>query len=89
MGLFCAPKRRMIVGWSLTVGVFSLVKIVKLLPYPYRSIVDAGVVAGLSYGTMSICILTIKALLFGSPSPSPSPSSAALPANTTTDTKAE
>ena len=93
MGLFCAPKRRMIVGWSLTVGVFSLVKIVKLLPYPYRSIVDAGVVAGLSYGTMSICILTIKALLFGSPSPSPSPSPfpslAALPANTTTDNKAE
>lgn len=67
MGLFCAPRKRMIIGWSLTAGVFSLVKIVKLLPYPYRSIVDAGVVAGLSYGTLSICFLTVKALLFGTP----------------------
>jgi hypothetical protein len=41
------------------------VKIVKLLPYPYRSIIDAGVVAGLSYGTLSICVLTIKKMLGG------------------------
>ena len=77
MGLFCAPRRRMIIGWSLTAGVFSLVKIVKLLPYPYRSIVDAGVVAGLSYGTLSICFLTVKALLFGSPLSLPLPSAVA------------
>lgn len=62
MGLFGAPKRRMIVSWSLTAGIFALVKLVKLLPYPYRSIVDAGVVAGLSYGTLSILFLTAKAL---------------------------
>lgn len=65
MGLFGASRKRMILSWSLTFGVFSLVKLVKLLPYPYRSIVDAGVVAGLSYGTLSICALTVKALLDG------------------------
>lgn len=63
MGLFAAEKKRMIIGWSVTIGVFALVKLVKLLPYPYRSIVDAGVVAGLSYGTLSICYNTILALL--------------------------
>jgi len=65
MGLFGAPRKRMILSWSLTAGVFALVKLVKLLPYPYRSIVDAGVVAGLSYGTLSICVLATKAILAG------------------------
>lgn len=65
MGLFGASRKRMIVSWCITAGVFSLVKIVKMLPYPYRSIVDAGVVVGLSYGTLSIVILAVKALLGG------------------------
>lgn len=62
MGLFGAEKKRMIISWSITAGVFSLVKLVKMLPYPYRSIVDSGVVVGLSYGTTSILFLTIRAL---------------------------
>lgn len=65
MGLFGASKKRMIVSWCITAGVFSLVKVVKMLPYPYRSIVDAGVVVGLSYGTMSIVAFAVKALLGG------------------------
>jgi hypothetical protein len=62
MGLFNAPKKRIIIGWSLTVGIFGLVRIVKLLPYPFRSIVDAGVVVGLSYGLLSVCFLTVRKL---------------------------
>lgn len=54
MGLFGATKKRMLVSWLMMVGVFLLVKIVKILPYPWRSIVDSGVVAGLSIGTLSI-----------------------------------
>jgi hypothetical protein len=65
MGLFGASRKRMIVSWCITAGVFSLVKVVKMLPYPYRSIVDAGVVVGLSWGTLSIIIYAIKALLGG------------------------
>ena len=63
MGLFGASRKRMIISWSITAGVFSLVKLVKMLPYPYRSIVDAGVVAGLSYGAISILVIAGKALL--------------------------
>lgn len=63
MGMFAADNKRIIVSWAVTIGVFSLVTIVKSLPYPYRSIVDAGVVGGLSYGTLSILVQTIRALL--------------------------
>lgn len=65
MGMFNAPRKRMIVSWGITIGVFALVKVVKFLPYPYRSIVDAGAVVGLGLGTLSIVYLTIKALFGG------------------------
>jgi hypothetical protein len=71
MGLFGASKKRMIVSWSVIAGVFGLVKIVKLLPYPWRSIVDAGVVCGLSIGTLSIIYHYILALLGRIPSVDP------------------
>jgi hypothetical protein len=62
MGFFGATKKRMIVSWSVSVGVASIVAVVKKLGYPYRSIIDGGVVAGLTYGTLSILILTVNAL---------------------------
>lgn len=71
MGLFSATKKRMILSWSLMIGVFALVKVVKLLPYPWRSIVDAGVVCGLSVGTLSIIYHYILALLGRVPSIDP------------------
>ncbi len=65
MGLFGASRKRMIVSWAITIGVFALVILVKMLPYPYRSIIDAGVVAGLSYGTLSILVIAAKTLFGG------------------------
>ncbi len=65
MGMFNASRKRMVVSWLVMGGVFSLVKIVKFLPYPYRSIIDGGVVIGLSYGTLSIIALSCKALFGG------------------------
>lgn len=62
MGMFNADRKRMIVAWAVSAGVFSLVKVVKYLPYPYRSIVDAGVVVGLSYGAASLLIQTLHRL---------------------------
>jgi hypothetical protein len=54
MGMYNATKKRKIVSWTITVGVTGLVFLVKHLPYPWRSIVDGGVVAGLTYGCASI-----------------------------------
>lgn len=68
MGLFGATQKRMVLSWSLLAGVFALVKVVKLLPYPWRSIVDAGVVCGLSLGTLSMIYHYILALLGRIPS---------------------
>ncbi|CAN0031213.1 unnamed protein product, partial [Laminaria digitata] len=65
MGLFHATKKRLTVSWGLTTGVLCLVHIVKKLPYPWRSIVDAGVVVGLSYGTLSICLIWARAAVMG------------------------
>lgn len=71
MGLFGATKKRMIVSWSITAGVFALVKIVKKLPYPYRAIVDAGVVVGLTYGALSIVWQTARAMFGYEPNVDP------------------
>jgi len=66
MGLFGATRKRKIVSWSVSSAVFVIVGIVKRLPYPWRSIVDAGVCVGLSWGGISIAAIYIKAL-FGNP----------------------
>jgi hypothetical protein len=65
MGLFYAQQKRLIVSWSVTVGVAAVVAAVKRLPYPYRNIIDAGVVAGLTWGGLSIILLYGKALVTG------------------------
>ena len=67
MGLIHATKKRQIVSWSVTIGVAAIVGAVKRLPYPWRNIIDAGVVAGLSWGSISIAILYIKSWIVGSP----------------------
>lgn len=62
MGLFGATRKRMLVSWSVTLGVFAIVKVVKKLPYPWRSIVDAGVVLGLTYGAITMCIQAARGM---------------------------
>jgi hypothetical protein len=65
MGLFHATKKRTIVSWSVTTGVAVIVAAVKRLPYPWRNIVDAGVIVGLSWGSISIIVEWIKAAVLG------------------------
>lgn len=67
MGLIHATKKRQIVSWSVTLGVAAIVGAVKRLPYPWRNIIDAGVVAGLSWGSLSILIIYVKSWITGSP----------------------
>lgn len=49
MGMIHATRKRKIVSWSVTIGVAAIVALVKRFPYPWRNIVDAGVVAGLTW----------------------------------------
>lgn len=63
MGLFHATKKRKIVSWSVTLGVAVIVAAVKRLPYPWRNIIDAGVIVGLTWGSLSIAIEWVKVVL--------------------------
>jgi hypothetical protein len=61
MGYFHATKRRKVTSLSLTIGIIILVLLVRLLPQPWRGIVDVGVVVGLAWGLVSIFVFSIVA----------------------------
>eukprot|EP00555_Chaetoceros_dichaeta_P007657 CAMPEP_0198256818 /NCGR_PEP_ID=MMETSP1447-20131203/6627_1 /TAXON_ID=420782 /ORGANISM="Chaetoceros dichaeta, Strain CCMP1751" /LENGTH=262 /DNA_ID=CAMNT_0043943535 /DNA_START=86 /DNA_END=874 /DNA_ORIENTATION=- len=65
MGLFHATKKRQIVSWSITTGVALIVAMVKKFPYPWRNIIDAGVIVGLSWGGISILGIWMRTALLG------------------------
>jgi hypothetical protein len=54
MGYLHATRKRQLVSIILTSAIIALVLLVRLLPQPWRGIVDAGVVLGLGFGTLSI-----------------------------------
>jgi len=62
MGFIHATKKRRIVAFALTGGIVALVLMVRFLPQPWKGIVDAGVVAGLSWGTVAILVFALRAL---------------------------
>mmetsp|Transcript_97759 Transcript_97759/g.193569 ORF Transcript_97759/g.193569 Transcript_97759/m.193569 type:complete len:210 (+) Transcript_97759:69-698(+) len=63
-GLFAARGKRLVKSWALiAVLVPGLALTVPWLPYPWRSMVDAGVVLGLGWGTAVIVVLYARALL--------------------------
>ena len=80
MGMFHATKKRVIVSWSVTLGVAALVAGVKRMPYPWRNIVDAGVVVGLTLGMLSILVGYVVACTKGE-----SPADPSLPENNKQD----
>jgi hypothetical protein len=62
-GMIHANQKRLIVSWGVSLGVLLLVVGVKRLPYPFRGIVDAGVVAGLTFGALSTAWLFARAIV--------------------------
>jgi hypothetical protein len=59
MGYFHAPKRRRVTSLSVTAGIIVLIILVRLLPQPWRGMVDAGVVVGLA--GITALVLAIQA----------------------------
>jgi hypothetical protein len=70
-GLFHATRRRMIASWLLYAGIIALILAVRALDQPWRGMVDAGVVVGLSWGAVSILIYYVRALAGHPPAVSP------------------
>ncbi|MGF1448267.1 MAG: hypothetical protein ACFB20_02490 [Opitutales bacterium] len=62
MGFFHATKKRRIVAFCLTGGILVLVLLVRLLPQPWRGLVDVGVVVGLGWGLAAMLVFAVQAL---------------------------
>jgi hypothetical protein len=61
MAYFHALKRRQIVSLSVTAGIIVLVVLVRLLPQPWRGIIDGSVVVGLVWGLVSLIVFGFQA----------------------------
>ncbi|MEZ0372320.1 MAG: hypothetical protein ACAI44_24740, partial [Candidatus Sericytochromatia bacterium] len=62
MGFFGTTRKRKAVAYGLTAGIVLLVILIRLLPQPWRGIVDAGVLIGLLWGLVSVLIFSWLAL---------------------------
>jgi hypothetical protein len=62
-GLIHATRRRLITSWCLVFGIYGIVQLVRLLEQPWRGILDAGVVIGLAYGTLSLVVAFVRVLV--------------------------
>ncbi len=62
MALYHASRRTLIVRWSLVIGIVSVVMLVRMLPQPWRGIIDAGVVVGLAMGLCSVIYFFVRGL---------------------------
>jgi len=54
MAFFNAPKKRIVATYILFTMIVCLVLAFRILPQPWRGILDAGVVVGLLWGSLSI-----------------------------------
>jgi hypothetical protein len=62
MALIHARPRRIAASWTIVALIALAVLTVRHLPYPWRGIVDGGVVAGLVWGLVSLCVAFVRAL---------------------------
>lgn len=65
--LFCmsfvhATRRGRITAWGVTLGVATAVLLIRLVPQPWRGILDAGVVVGLLWGAVTLVTSTLQNL---------------------------
>jgi len=67
IGYFHGTRARVITSWSVTTIIFFVVIAVRKLANPYRAIIDAGVIVGLLWGTVSVLLLYIRSLREGKP----------------------
>jgi hypothetical protein len=63
MGFIHATRKRRIVSTAVTSGIIILILLVRLLPQPWRGIVDLGVVAGLAWGLLAIAWFGVQAMM--------------------------
>jgi hypothetical protein len=63
MTLLHATRRRLVASWILVAGIVAIILLVRAMPPIYRAIIDAGVVVALTWGTIALIVLYVRALL--------------------------
>jgi hypothetical protein len=63
MGYIYATRKRKVISIGLTLMIICFILIARILPQPWRGIIDAGVVVGLSIGIISITYFIFLAIL--------------------------
>lgn len=61
MSYFHASRRGKIVAWVLLAFIVCAIVLVRMLPQPWRGIIDAGVVVGLAWGLVAILAFWARA----------------------------
>lgn len=61
MSYFSAEKRGIIRAWLLTAMIVLLVIVFHQLPQPWRGVLDAGIVVGLSWGLLATLTCALQA----------------------------
>lgn len=62
MGYFHITRRRLVVTYGLTLGIIILIIVFNQISQPWRGILDAGVVVGLSWGVISLLVYFVRAM---------------------------
>ena len=60
MALFDATPRRLVISWGLVLFIVGLIVGVRILEQPWRGIIDAGVIVGLTWGALSIVYCAVS-----------------------------
>jgi hypothetical protein len=65
IGYFDACRHTRTFAWAGTIGIVILVLLVHRLDQPWRGIIDAGVVVGLSWGLISLVVSALAVVRTG------------------------
>ncbi len=71
MAYFKANRRALISAWAVTLLVMCAIVLIRWVPQPWRGIIDAGVVVGLGWGTVTLLVGTLSILRGHAPTGSP------------------
>ena len=64
MGYIHATRKRKVISIGLTLMIICFILVAPMLPQPWRGIIDAGVVVGLSIGIISIIYFIFLGILY-------------------------
>ena len=63
LSLFHAKRAQLIFRWAFLAALYTLIMLVRMIPQPWRGIIDGGVVVGLAWGLVAVWYFFAQYLL--------------------------